>query len=252
MFRDCEVAFSAAYGVHVYGAGAPSFERCNIMENASYGLWNLGEELVEAEDNYWGASSGPLHPTTNPDGQGNRVSDNVDYRPFRTSPVIINSAPVVAITSGTVGTITTSTATFTWEGNDPNGSIVGFEWTLNNQSGTTTATSRTFSGLGAGLYTFRVRAQDDDGGYSYWASRSFTVTAQTTVPQLLLSTALLVPGESVQISGSGYTSGGEISLSIGGPSGFDPVVETLTASAGGSFTYIFVQRQTCRQAPTQP
>ena len=238
-FSNCEVAHSARYGVRVNGIAAPTFDGCNIRDNLDYGLLNNGDALVDADNNYWGAPSGPFHPTTNPDGQGNRVSDNVDYRPFRTTPVIFNTAPTVAITSGPSGTITSPTATFTWEGSDSNGSIVGYEWTLNEQPGTTTATSRTFSGLGSGSYTFRVRAQDNDGGYSYWASRRFTVTSQTQVPQLSLSTASLALGQSVQISGSGYTPGGEVALFIGGPSEFVPVVQTLTASAGGSFTNTF-------------
>ena len=37
---------------------------------------------VDAENNYWGDVTGPYHATTNPSGQGNKVSDNVDYDPF--------------------------------------------------------------------------------------------------------------------------------------------------------------------------
>ena len=37
--------------------------------------------------NWWGDASGPYHPDTNPEGQGNEVSDNVDYYPWLLAPV---------------------------------------------------------------------------------------------------------------------------------------------------------------------
>lgn len=38
--------------------------------------------LVLAEQNWWGAYCGPYHPTTNPNGQGDEVSDYVDFEPW--------------------------------------------------------------------------------------------------------------------------------------------------------------------------
>jgi hypothetical protein len=45
--------------------------------------------LVNAENNWWGDVSGPYHPTENPDGLGNPVSDYVDFIPWLTEPVMI-------------------------------------------------------------------------------------------------------------------------------------------------------------------
>ncbi|MEM1043369.1 MAG: T9SS type A sorting domain-containing protein [Bacteroidota bacterium] len=133
--------------------------------------------------------------------------------------------------------------TFAWDGSDDprqsGRSIIGYEWALNDQTGTTTATSRTFTGLAVGSYVFRVRAVDDEGGTSYWASRSFSVTADVAVPQLALSTALLSPGESVTIGGSGYTASGDVVLSIIGPSGFDAIDSHFSATPDGEFTTSF-------------
>lgn len=42
---------------------------------------------VNATDNWWGNASGPYHSTTNPNGTGNAVSDNVLYEPWLTEPV---------------------------------------------------------------------------------------------------------------------------------------------------------------------
>ena len=38
--------------------------------------------------NWWGDSTGPYHPTLNPDGLGDTVSDYVDFNPWLTNPGI--------------------------------------------------------------------------------------------------------------------------------------------------------------------
>lgn len=55
-----------------------------IKDNGSYGAYSTGS-LVDAEDNWWGHSSGPYHPTDNPSGQGDEVSDNINFIPWLTS-----------------------------------------------------------------------------------------------------------------------------------------------------------------------
>ncbi|RLI58599.1 MAG: hypothetical protein DRO93_09575, partial [Candidatus Thorarchaeota archaeon] len=54
----------------------------NIYNNIYYGVWNNGNILVNATYNYWGDATGPYHPTLNPDGTGDNVSDNVDFTPW--------------------------------------------------------------------------------------------------------------------------------------------------------------------------
>jgi len=39
---------------------------------------------INAENNWWGSSSGPYHPTLNPSGTGDKVSDNVLFDPWLT------------------------------------------------------------------------------------------------------------------------------------------------------------------------
>jgi len=62
----------------------------NIYGNSEYGIRNWNSELqymVNAAYNYWGSPSGPYHPTLNPSGIGDNVSDNVDFIPWLTAPV---------------------------------------------------------------------------------------------------------------------------------------------------------------------
>ena len=40
--------------------------------------------IVDAKDNWWGDLSGPYHPTLNPDGLGDEVSNYVSFMPWFT------------------------------------------------------------------------------------------------------------------------------------------------------------------------
>ena len=53
-----------------------------IVDNVWFGLRNDGGQPVNATNNWWGRSSGPYEPVSNPGGEGNAVSGEVDYRPW--------------------------------------------------------------------------------------------------------------------------------------------------------------------------
>jgi len=53
----------------------------NILGSTSYGVNNLGPNVVDARFNWWGDASGPTH-SSNPGGIGDQISDNVDYSPW--------------------------------------------------------------------------------------------------------------------------------------------------------------------------
>jgi len=57
---------------------------CLIYQNSKYGVDLSGHpdtnnSTVEARYNYWGTSNGPYHATKNPSGEGDEVSDGVDF-----------------------------------------------------------------------------------------------------------------------------------------------------------------------------
>ena len=59
----------------------------NIEDNVNYGVYNADTSmLLDAENNWWGDVTGPYHPTMNPNGQGDWVSDHVDYDPWLDHP----------------------------------------------------------------------------------------------------------------------------------------------------------------------
>jgi len=68
-------------GIMVYTDWAHEIHFNNIVNN-DYGVVNEGGETPDATYNWWGDASGPFHPTDNPGGSGNPVSDNVDFEPW--------------------------------------------------------------------------------------------------------------------------------------------------------------------------
>ena len=57
-----------------------------ITGNTVYGVENtMTKSVVDATNNWWGDASGPSH-SSNPNGKGDAVSDNVDFDPWSTSP----------------------------------------------------------------------------------------------------------------------------------------------------------------------
>ncbi|MBN1889244.1 MAG: right-handed parallel beta-helix repeat-containing protein [Thermoflexales bacterium] len=68
--------------------GARPLLRANVLAgNAQYGVQNADlATTVDALGNWWGAPSGPQHPTLNPGGEGNPVSDNVLFDPWMGQP----------------------------------------------------------------------------------------------------------------------------------------------------------------------
>jgi hypothetical protein len=69
------------YGFYLYG-GVTNTASSSIYGNSSYGMYNSAVSTTTAENNYWGSSSGPYHPTLNPSGTGNAVSNHVDFIPW--------------------------------------------------------------------------------------------------------------------------------------------------------------------------
>ncbi len=84
--RNSTIIKNEYYGIRANDSD-PVLGCNNIYSNGSHGLYNetIGIE-VNAPLQWWGSASGPYHPTTNPIGTGNKVSDGVIYKPFKNYP----------------------------------------------------------------------------------------------------------------------------------------------------------------------
>ena len=70
-------------GVWVGGASNVMVTRSQFASNRDFGVQNYSSPNdVDARHNWWGHSSGPHHPTSNPAGQGDNVTDGVRYDPW--------------------------------------------------------------------------------------------------------------------------------------------------------------------------
>lgn len=104
--ENCTLRYSQGYGIRVDGgspeiskstitgcvtgiyisSGTPIIYTNQLTGNSSYGLRKNAAPTIIAQENWWGHLTGPYHATTNPDGQGDTVSDYVDYDPWVVDP----------------------------------------------------------------------------------------------------------------------------------------------------------------------
>jgi M6 family metalloprotease-like protein len=64
--------------------GSLSINQSAISNNQT-GIDNGTLASIDAKNNWWGATTGPFHSSLNPSGEGNPVSNNVNFSPFMTS-----------------------------------------------------------------------------------------------------------------------------------------------------------------------
>ena len=80
---SCIIANNEYDGVFCSVGSNPIIHHCNIYGHTNYGVWNNDPNVtIDAENVWWGHATGPW-----PVGQGNGVSDYVDYDPWLTDSV---------------------------------------------------------------------------------------------------------------------------------------------------------------------
>ncbi|MCP4122893.1 MAG: hypothetical protein GY751_14170, partial [Bacteroidetes bacterium] len=82
-----KISTNLSDGIDIRGDSNTTATNNQIFMNREYGLRNDTEYQIDATQTWWGNSdaSGPYHETTNTNGTGNQVSDNVNYTPFQTT-----------------------------------------------------------------------------------------------------------------------------------------------------------------------
>ena len=85
-------ADNADVGLYTDQGGTVELHRSNVTGNGNYGAQVSGVGLTNAQDNWWGAASGPRH-ASNPGGTGDQVSNNVNFTPWLTGDTTVPTAP---------------------------------------------------------------------------------------------------------------------------------------------------------------
>jgi hypothetical protein len=95
---SCIIEYNSLHGIYCeliwYYPAYPLINYNQICDNAGYGVFNYDSVWVNGENNWWGDATGPYHPTANPSGLGDTVSDYVDFDPWLTNPGI-EGQPIV-------------------------------------------------------------------------------------------------------------------------------------------------------------
>lgn len=83
----CNNIYNNYYGIEVCKNPLSFAHYNNIYKNRVYGVTSTPDYLgnnatFDARYNWWGNATGPHHPTLNPSGLGNPVSDNVNFSPW--------------------------------------------------------------------------------------------------------------------------------------------------------------------------
>jgi len=93
---SCTISSNLPNGIICGSNATPTIHYCNINNNIGYGILNTDANVaVNATHNWWGDSTGPYHPTANPGGLGDSVSDYVDFDPWLSWPVGVEERPRV-------------------------------------------------------------------------------------------------------------------------------------------------------------
>ncbi len=95
LVESCLVTRNSNGGICFSDGRNTVIRHCDIFGNSgeAVGYAGSGGQDATAERNWWGDASGPWHPSLNPDGRGDTVSDWVDFDPWLAAPVALAERP---------------------------------------------------------------------------------------------------------------------------------------------------------------
>ena len=92
--NSCTITGNHGDGVLCAANSDPEIHYNDITDNIGYAVRNTDVYVtVIADSNWWGDATGPYHPTFNPGGLGDTVSDHVDFEPWLYEPWGVEEEP---------------------------------------------------------------------------------------------------------------------------------------------------------------
>lgn len=107
----------SAYGIYARNDANPVITGNSFYDNTTYGVYNTVTSVtINAENNWWGDTSGPYNSTSNPTAIGDDVSSDVDFDPWLTAdPTIADTTPPADVGLGTISKdVWTPSVTVNW------------------------------------------------------------------------------------------------------------------------------------------
>ncbi len=152
----------------------------SIDGNTSYGVQNTTSSFnVNALYNWWGYPSGPYHATLNSGGEGNPVSNYVDFDPWRITNIGDAPSRFHLLTPATASVVETLTPVLDWEeAIDPSPGDTVTYTLLIAQNTSFSSGLATFANLSASTYQLPAGTLDDDARY-YWKVSATDTQDQT-------------------------------------------------------------------------
>ncbi|MBI4753389.1 hypothetical protein HY793_03320 [Candidatus Desantisbacteria bacterium] len=183
---------------------------------------------ISATYNWWGASSGPYHGTSNPTGLGDKVSDWVEYKPYLIGTYTGPSISVAPQSGNVSDPITVEGIIF--ESNKEISLSFGTHQTITT---TTSSNNGTFSA------TFKISVQfpstkvitatDSEG--------NLATTLFYIIPsEILVSPSSALAGKEITVQGSSFVGNTQISISFGTFS----TITTTKSNTNGTFSTTFL------------
>jgi parallel beta-helix repeat protein len=172
-----------------YTRAATNLAQYNDIYRNSYGVNVTDGATVNAENNYWGDSSGPYHESLNPDGKGNSVNGDgtdLDFAPFLTDPLgQINERPVATL--GADKTVAATNGTVTFDGStstdDNQIEYYFFDFGDGTKNSWTASPTVTHKYASAGVYNATLIVMDNLGVTSLDGNLTFvTITVMDSTP----------------------------------------------------------------------
>ncbi len=208
----------------------------DIYKNSLYGMYvtNVGNVIkagIKAENNYWGASSGPYHKDLNSDGQGDQVNgdgENLDFRPWLTEPFgSINQAPVAKLDVDKPTVAANQTVTFFGFASSDDSRIIQFFFDFGDgEAASALVGSVRHSYVSPGVYNATLIVMDEFGVKSNNASvETITVFIPSLVVQVIINPPSV--GSQGQVLVKVHVTNGTI--------GINETLVELTSDGGGSF-----------------
>lgn len=202
--------------------------------------------VVNATNNFWGHATGPFHPTNNPEGQGDNVTDDVIFDPWMLSP------PGHIPPNGTIERIMPSP---TQEGanvqfmasTESSRPIIRYVWhsSIDGEFSSGSEPIEYYSSLSNGTHVITLMVQDDYGIWSEPVNNTLIVNGvpRSSIVSDLPSTAFF--GDEVNLSGTASDDGTIIShfwlSDIDGPIGSNATIHLSNLSFGLHMISFYVQ-----------